>query len=200
MQKKAILKKNGKKSAAQKNQGKKSKKTDPGIFGMLQSVSRKDVADFLGIHYNSVSRWNVDLIRIDAINPDGTLNLLKILRWKCGKPEQTDIENIDPKSELEIKKLQKEIGFKESQIHKITSGKIERSFHEWKIESLDRTISVFIEKAWLMNANNFYGKSIEDLKKSASEYAKGLLDKLADAPEVGAEKERQNYENYLQRK
>ena len=63
------------------NQG-KIEKTDPGIFGMLQSVSRKDVVEFLGIHYNSVSRWNADLIRIDAINPDGTLNLLKILRWK----------------------------------------------------------------------------------------------------------------------
>ena len=132
MKKKATIKKKDEKSAVQKNQGKKSKKTDPGIFGMLQSVSRKDVAEFLGIHYNSVSRWNADLIRIDAINPDGTLNLLKILRWKCGKPEPTDIENIDPKSELEIKKLQKEIGFKESQIHKLHPERLRDHFTNGK--------------------------------------------------------------------
>lgn len=80
---------------------KSQKPTEAQVLGALRHCSKADASRVLGVSQRTMQNWKQDLKAIGAVNDDGTVDCMKIIRWRAYQCDPSIAEELYIKGELQ---------------------------------------------------------------------------------------------------
>lgn len=146
------------------------------LFDKMSAVPRSTVAELLGRHRNTLGAWKRDpsFATAGIENPDGTWNFISLLRWREAKAQAAQ-ENMSEKGELQLEKLRKDIEIKNITIENYHKTMMPLADHKEILQHRYDTLSGFLTFAFVQNAHKFAGKTLDQLRIMAADFARQTL-------------------------
>lgn len=128
------------------------------------SLSRADLARAFGVSAQATNKWDCPR------NDDGSFSLPDVIAWKVGKAS----EGPGDKALLEIKKLEKDIEYKDTQIEKIAERTVPREEMERVLIERGAVWRQLWDQSVLKYANDFVMQPREVVLKMFHRFGKAV--------------------------
>jgi hypothetical protein len=128
----------------------------------FDAVTIKAAAECFHTTRRTIEKW---VIAGCPKNPDGTISIYQIYRWKTEQEiEKASAPTEDKKKSLKDRKTEKEIERLEAQISKIRDQFISKDIHDQVLSSRAKALSIYLETAAIKNAIHYMGKTLEQVQ------------------------------------
>lgn len=140
----------------------------------VRKVSQTFVKEVFGYSFQALAAWKRDdsFKDVGIINEDESWDFVKLVRWR---EEKRATKSGDEKKDLEVEKLKREIEIKDIQIAKDKAASIDRETHEAILASRQSLLTGFLTHAFVQNSHKFFGKSLDELRIIAADFARQAL-------------------------
>lgn len=138
----------------------------------FNTLKLQEVANAFGVHVSTIQSW---VNKGCPQNEDGTYCSKLVFKWKMDF-EKEKMGGTSSVADLTIRKMEKEIEYKDAQIDKMTENVIDRNLHDQIMISRASSLRQFLEQTLVTNAVRLVGLSIDEARTRLLDLAKKMME------------------------